>query len=189
MKRLLLLLSISLLLITNFANAEPRIWTLSNLNPDGGGTPIPEGPSGGILTGTFSVHLVLDEDGDGPDPVQETGQDIGMPGDDDQLIMIAVQTAPSDFINPPGVFTIFLTYDLVDLGVAEDASFYIRVFEQQNLILGTRYVNSLSFPMPEYPANAQTVVELPERMLGYIGNGSPSWSYLPATRVHRLVIS
>jgi len=182
MKRLFLILLLSVLLIVNFAIAEPRIWTLSNINPDGGGTPIP-GPFGGIFSGTFTVHLVMDVDGDGPDPVQETGQDIGMPGDDDELLVSSMQIAPSEFYQPAGVFTVFLTFDTEVLSLPDDAVYYTRIFESTDMELGTRYVNSFSFSAPDYPGAAQTVVELPERMLGYIGNGSPIVVVFPANPV------
>jgi Secretion system C-terminal sorting domain len=178
MKYFAIFLLLVALLFAGFANAEPRVWTLSNLDPDGGGTPIP-GPFGNILNGTFSLHLVFDIDGDGPDPVIDNGPSIGMPGGDDAIMMSSMQVAPSQYIQPAGVFTFFLTFDPELLNLPEDANFYIRVFEDTDLELGTRYVNSISFPMPDIPGSAQTVVEMPERMLGYIGNGSPSVFVIP----------
>ncbi len=173
MKRTLLLLTLCLLIIAATANAEPRPWTFSNLDPNGGGTVIHD-PSGSPLTGTFRVHIVYDAEGDGPDPVIESGPQIGQPGDDDELVLFATQTAPTQYWNPPGVFTVFVTFDLVQDPLPEDGQYYVRVFEDMDLELGTRYVNSVVFPMPDFAHSAQTVVEFPRRMAGYIGNGSPN---------------
>ncbi|MCB2212377.1 T9SS type A sorting domain-containing protein [bacterium] len=179
MTRTTRLLFLAMLLIIVTANAEPRPWTFSNLDPNGGGTVIND-PSGSPLTGTFRVHIVYDAEGDGPDPVIESGPDIGKPGDDDELVLFATQTAPTQYWNPPGVFTVFVTFDPVLDPLPEDGQYYVRVFEDMDLELGTRYVNSVVFPMPDFAHSAQTVVEFPRRMAGYIGNGSPNVFVTPS---------
>ncbi len=179
MKRILLLTLLTALLASGNSFAEPRSWTLSNLNPDGTGTAIRD-EAGDILQGTFEVHLVLDVDGDGPDQVHEDGPDIGMPGGDDILVVSSTQTAPLQYIQPAGAFTLFLTVDPVLEAFPEDAWFYVRVYDGQNFVMGTRYTNSVSFQEPDYPSSAQTVVEVLEGMSGYIGNESPLVFVLPS---------
>ncbi|MBS1262028.1 MAG: hypothetical protein MAG453_01366 [Calditrichaeota bacterium] len=160
------------------AFAEPRPWTVGNLDPNGGGTPVLD-PFGTPLAGEFAVHLVLDNAEDGPDPVIAQGDDLGLPGGDDQLAASAVVTAPADGLFPAGGFSLFLVYDDATQEFYNQ-SFYVRVHEGATFSDGSRFVNSAPFNPPQYAGSAQTVAEFPEGMPGYVGNEPPEVTVTPA---------
>ncbi|MDP8209150.1 MAG: T9SS type A sorting domain-containing protein [Candidatus Electryonea clarkiae] len=167
----LLISFITIILFSATVLAVPMPWLVSNLDP-GGETTFIRDTNGRVIQSAVLVQLILDSGDDGPNPPSAQFGSYGQPTGNDELVTSRV-CYPAPGINPNGGFALLYTIDTDDPVVSENANAFIRVFGSAIPGNETPFLDSEIFNGPHYPAEAQTVVVLPNRMTGYIGNDRP----------------
>lgn len=151
--------------------AAPFPWTATNLNQDGE-TTLARDETGMVLTGPFLIHLILDAEENGPNPVSSVPGEYGRPTGDDLLITSWV-TDPLMTGLPNGAFALFSTIESEIPPIAEDQRYYFRIFDTATATASSHFCNSIILENVPSLTNVHTIVELPDKMFGYVGNTAP----------------
>ncbi len=167
------------LLIPAQLGAVPVPWILSNLDPSGSTTYAVDENSV-VLPDSFLVHFIVDTEGDGIDPPSlETGE-YGMPGGDDFLSGEWISRPSIETGNEEGIFVLHSTFDSEEPPIPEGVQGYIRVFNGLEPEPNMYFAESELFDGPSINS-VQTIVYLPDRMYGWLGNTPPDVTLDPAT--------